>query len=114
MPTVIYFTPAEWEEKEGTDPSKVDPKEALLLEIYNQLYQLNSSTPIDMQQFYATTDGTADYTNVALIGKTVQNVFVGGILLDPATDWTFNATTGTITFINVPDTGISLLIQYTA
>jgi len=110
--TPIWFTPAEWKIREGaTNPNNISPTEAILLEIYNQLYNSSGS---DMISLYGTTDGTADLQDDLLIGKSVKAVWLDGVLLIPTTDYTVDAGTGTITFINVPDTGINVLIFYTA
>ena len=107
--TPIYYTPQQYEDTEVGAFSDINTR--LLLEIYNQLYNSSSS---DMIALYGTTDGTADLQNDLLIGKNVQAVWLDGVLLIPTTDYTVDAGTGTITFINIPVTGLNVLIFYTA
>lgn len=104
--TPIFGTPTQW----GGWVLN-DPVEKLLVEIYNQLYNSSSS---DMISLYGTTDGTANLQDDLLIGKSVKAVWLDGVLLIPTTDYTVDAGTGTITFVNVPLTGLNVFIFYTA
>jgi len=108
--TPLWETPEQWKARLGTDVDLIPPIEGLLAEIYNQLYNSSSS---DMISLYGTTDGTADFVSGLLIGKSVKAVWVDGILLDVSA-YTSDPVTGTITFVNVPDTGLQILIFYTA
>lgn len=62
-------------------------------------------------QFYFNSDGTDQYTNVALVNKTMLNVYVDGLLLNTA-DWSFDSPTGTITFSGALTLGVQVLVQY--
>lgn len=104
-----YGTPEQW--KNDLLGGNTDPVARLLLEIYNQSY---NATPTGMLPITAATDGTATYTNTNLIGATLNQVFVGGIGLDPATAYTFDDATGTITWTDTPDADIAIFILYTA
>jgi hypothetical protein len=107
--TPIYKTPAQYAASLGNGYK--GPEILLLLEIYNQLYNSSSS---DMISLTGTTDGTADFQDDLLIGKSMKAVFVDGILLTLTTDYTVNAATGTITFINIPVINLPVFILYTA
>lgn len=108
MATPIYGTPNFWYLRLGTDVGKVDPKEALALEIYNQLYGMATLNGTSSLAF--TTDGTGSYTNTSLIGKTISAIFISSML--QTTEYSFDIATGVITWTDTPDTGIDGLILY--
>lgn len=66
---------------------------------------------------FATTTGTQAYTRSALVGATLLEVFYDGKALQtrvaPA-DYSFNSTTGTITFVIIVSTGVEANILYEA
>ena len=66
---------------------------------------------------FTTTSGTQAYTRPALIGATLLEVFYGGQTLQtrvaPA-DYSFNSTTGTITFVVVVSSNVEANILYLA
>lgn len=52
------------------------------------------------------------YTNAALVGQNLINLFYAGQLLIPGTDYTFDNTPGTITFVIGTTNGIVCVAQY--
>lgn len=64
---------------------------------------------------FTTTFGTQNYTRANLVGVTLLEVFYGGQTLQtriaPA-DYTFNSTTGTITFVIVVNNNIEANVLY--
>lgn len=107
--TPLYGTPEFWKEKLGDNPNLVPPSDGLLAEIYNQLYY--STIVTNLQQIVANVSG-ATYTNSLLIGKTIFNIFMGERL--ETTQYSFDNTTGTITWNFTPTDGLEFAIEYTA
>lgn len=66
-------------------------------------------------QFYGETTGQTFQDN-RLLRKNLLNVFYAGQLLiaegETNAEWSFNATTGTVTFVNTITSGLSLLLQF--
>jgi hypothetical protein len=112
MPTVIYKTAAEWEQVFGDGQTGNYFYEKIWVDILNQLEQINSKTG-EMQYIVDVTSGST-YQNDLLIGKSIYNIFYGGVRLNSNTDpaYTFNAGTGTVTFTIAIDNGIELAIDY--
>lgn len=70
-----------------------------------------STAQSNMNVVNITADGGAVYTSATLIGKTVKTVFTDNVRR-LTTDWSFNATTGTLTFISGQDAGVEIQIYY--
>lgn len=112
----LWFTPQEIKDRIG-DPNKVDTQTVIDAEVYNQLYYLNANGPIvivtNMKQETGVTSGTT-FTSAALINATLFNVFYGGNRLNSTTnpDYSFDDTTGEITFLIDITDGLELAIDY--
>lgn len=88
-------------------------RQRVLLEMIYCVLNNGGGGGTNMAQIVAVTSG-GTYTNAALIGKTIFNVFYDGRRLnsDTTPGYTFDDTTGTITFTFTPDDGIELAIDY--
>lgn len=114
----LYFDP-DWYKGALGPYTDADTGKMLLAEIYNQLKGLNDSggsviIVTNMKQITAVTAGQT-YTNAALINATIFNVFYDGVRLNGTTlpAYTFDDSTGEITFtIEITD-GLELAIEYT-
>lgn len=107
MAALLYYpTIADW--KNDGLGGNTDPVARLLLENLNQLYSGSMTSGAIALTF--TTDGTATYVNAALIGKTISAIFISSML--QTSEYSFDNTTGTITWTVAPDTGIDGAILY--
>ena len=73
-----------------------------------------SSTSSTSKDSFTTTAGTQVYTRPLLVGATILQLSYDGKGQTDPTDYTFDDTTGEITFVITVDTGISVNVIYTS